>query len=229
MEHRKTQESIHYAQRIQFSILPSRQQRKEIIPESFVIYRPKDIVSGDFYWISQSGSKTVASVIDCTGHGVPGSLVSLIGNNLLNEAINEHQLIAPAEILDYLDAKVRVRLKQDEGNNRDGMDLGLCVLEETTDGYYKLTYGGAKNNLMLVSNGELSVLKGDRKSIGGHKLNFSFTQQEIALQKNDCIYLTTDGFIDQANPARERFGSKRLRALIREVHHLPDERTERSV
>ena len=220
MEHRKTQESIHYAKRIQFSILPSDQQRRIIVPESFVIYRPKDIVSGDFYWISKSGSKTITSVVDCTGHGVPGSLVSLIGNNLLNEAINEHRLTAPAKILDYLDVKVRVKLKQDEGSNRDGMDLGLCVLEELTNDGYKLTYGGAKNTLFVISGGELMTLKGDRKSIGGHKKNFSFTQQEMILRKGDCIYLTTDGFIDQANPERERFGSKRLRALIEEVHHL---------
>ena len=220
MEHRKTQESIHYAKRIQFSILPSDQQREIIVPESFVIYRPKDIVSGDFYWISKSGSKTITSVIDCTGHGVPGSLVSLIGNNLLNEAINEHRLTAPAKILDYLDVKVRVKLKQDEGSNRDGMDLGLCVIEASTNDEYKLTYGGAKNTLFVVSDGELVTLKGDRKSIGGHKGNFSFTQQEMMLRKGDCIYLTTDGFIDQANPARERFGSKRLRALIGNVHHL---------
>ena len=219
IEHRKTQESIHYAKRIQFSILPSDQQRKVIVPESFVIYRPKDIVSGDFYWISKSGSKTITSVVDCTGHGVPGSLVSLIGNNLLNEAINEHRLTAPAKILDYLDVKVRVKLKQDEGSNRDGMDLGLCVLEELINDSYKLTYGGAKNTLFIVSNGELVTLKGDRKSIGGHKDNFSFTQQEILLRKGDCLYLTTDGFIDQANPERERFGSKRLRTLISEVHH----------
>ena len=219
IEHRKTQESIHYAQRIQFSILPSDQQRRAIVPESFVIYRPKDIVSGDFYWISKNGSKTITSVIDCTGHGVPGSLVSLIGNNLLNEAINEHRLTAPAKILDYLDVKVRVKLKQDEGSNRDGMDLGLCVLEELINDGYKLTYGGAKNTLFVISNGELVTLKGDRKSIGGHKDNFSFTQQEMILRKGDCVYLTTDGFIDQANPKRERFGSKRLRTLIGEVHH----------
>ena len=220
IEHRKTQESIHYAKRIQFSILPSDQQRMILIPESFVIYRPKDIVSGDFYWISKSGNKTIASVIDCTGHGVPGSLVSLIGNNLLNEAINEHRLTAPAEILDYLDVKVRVKLKQDEGSNRDGMDLGLCVLEETNMQEYRLTYGGAKNTLFVVTNGKLLTLKGDRKSIGGNKKDFAFTQQEVLLQKGDCLYLTTDGFIDQANPDRERFGSKRLRTLIKQVHHL---------
>ncbi len=220
MEHRKTQESIHYAQRIQFSILPTDEQRASIVPESFVIYRPKDIVSGDFYWISQSEEKKITSVVDCTGHGVPGSLVSLIGNNLLNEAINEHQLFNPAEILDYLDVKVRAKLKQDEGTNRDGMDLGLCVLEEVDDAF-QLTYGGAKNTLFVVTMGELITLKGDRKSIGGLKKDFSFTQQQITLQKGDTIYLTTDGFIDQANHQRERFGSRRLRELIGEVHTLP--------
>ena len=228
MEHRKTQESIHYAQRIQFSILPTDEQRSSIVPESFVIYRPKDIVSGDFYWISQSEGKKIASVVDCTGHGVPGSLVSLIGNNLLNEAINEHQLTNPAEILDYLDVKVRAKLKQDEGTNRDGMDLGLCVLDEGPDNCVHLTYGGAKNTLFVVTGGELTTLKGDRKSIGGVKKDFSFTQQKISLQKGDAIYMTTDGFIDQANNKRERFGSRRLRELITEVHRLPmDEQNKR--
>ncbi len=221
MEHRKTQESIHYAQRIQFSILPTEEQRSSIVPESFVIYRPKDIVSGDFYWISQSGGKKITSVVDCTGHGVPGSLVSLIGNNLLNEAINEHQLTNPAQILDYLDVKVRAKLKQDEGTNRDGMDLGLCVLEEEANQGFRLIYGGAKNTLFVVTKGELTTLKGDRKSIGGLKKDFSFTQQEIRLQKGDSIYMTTDGFIDQANHKRERFGSRRLRELINGVYDLP--------
>ena len=221
MEHRKTQESIHYAQRIQFSILPTDEQRSLIVPKSFVIYRPKDIVSGDFYWISQIEQKKIMSVIDCTGHGVPGSLVSLIGNNLLNEAINEHQLINPAEILEYLDVKVRAKLKQDEGTNRDGMDLGLCILEEEANNTVRLTYGGAKNTLFVVTKGELTTLKGDRKSIGGRKKEFTFNQQEISLQQGDTMYLTTDGFIDQANHKRERFGSRRLRELISEVHHLP--------
>ena len=220
LEHRKTQESIQYAKRIQFSILPSDAQRKTIIPNSFILYRPKDIVSGDFYWISKSDNKVITSVVDCTGHGVPGALVSLIGNNILNEAINEHQLTSPAEILQYMDKKVQIKLKQEEGTNRDGMDLGLCTLEALDDGFCKVTYSGAKHTLFVMTKGELTLLKGDRKSIGGMKKGFVFSQQEVILQQGDTVYLTTDGFIDQANAQRERFGSKRLRTLISEVHHL---------
>ncbi|MEM9834138.1 MAG: SpoIIE family protein phosphatase [Bacteroidota bacterium] len=220
IEYRKTQESIRYAKRIQFSILPSEQQCAAIVPENFVIYRPKDIVSGDFYWVSQLDTKKIVSVIDCTGHGVPGSLVSLIGNNLLNEAINEHSLTDPAEILRYLDVKVRQKLRHDEEKNRDGMDMGICVLEEV-GGEILMNYGGAKNTLFIVMNDQLHVVKGDTKSIGDKRKEKSFTQQQIRLKPGDCVYLTTDGYIDQANPERERFGSKRLRQLINEINHLP--------
>ncbi len=226
LEYRKTQQSIEYAKRIQFSILPSEVQRKSIIPESFILYKPKDIVSGDFYWISKNREKIILSAIDCTGHGVPGALVSLIANNILNEAINEHRLTDPAKILGYLDKRVRMKLNQEEGDIKDGMDIGLCVLEPA-DGVVKLAYGGAKNNLFVVTQGEMLTLKGDRKSVGGTAQLFEFTTQEITLQKGDMIYMTTDGFIDQANAKRERFGSKRLKSLIEEAYPLPVEEQQK--
>ncbi len=220
VEYKKTQEGLQYAKKIQFSILPNDAQLMSIIPESFVLYIPKDIVSGDFYWVSKNKEKLVVSVVDCTGHGVPGALVSLIGNNLLNEAINELQLMDPAKILEYLDKRVSAKLKHEEGIIRDGMDLGICVFETLDQSSVRLVYGGAKNTLYVVKNGELLTIKGDRKSIGGVKENFMFNQHEIILQKGDSFYLTTDGFIDQASPSRKRFGSGQLKSLIEEVHHI---------
>ncbi len=218
LEYRKTQESIEYAKRIQFSILPTDTQRVSLIPDSFILYKPKDIVSGDFYWISKNEEKIIVSVVDCTGHGVPGALVSLIGNNVLNEAINEQQLLNPVEILHYLDKKVHQKLRQDEGQIKDGMDLGICTLEPIGSTLVKLVYSGAKNTMFIVTKGKLFTLKGDRKSIGGDKNNVQFSSQEMVLDRGDVIYLTTDGFIDQANPLRERFGTKKLKMLIEKVH-----------
>ncbi|MDF9798519.1 serine phosphatase RsbU (regulator of sigma subunit) [Catalinimonas alkaloidigena] len=213
IEYKKTKEGLHYAQRIQFSILPDGKQLKSIIPNSFILYKPKDIVSGDFYWISQHQDKTIIAAVDCYGHGVPGALVSLIGNNLLNEAIYENNLLNPGRILDYLDKGLSLKLRLKEGRIRDGMELGICMLQSSGSSF-KLTYSGAKNTLYVVSNRELSTLKGDRKSIGLIKEGYNYSQQKMRLHKGDAIYLTTDGYIDQPNPERERFGSVRLKDLI---------------
>lgn len=220
IENKKTQESIQYAKRIQFSILPSEALRNSIIPESFILYKPKDIVSGDFYWISKNNDLIFVSVIDCTGHGVPGALVSLIGHNILNEAINEYQLTDPAEILQYMDKRIRIKLKLNEEDIKDGMDLGLCILEPMNQHYFKLSYGGAKNTLFIVKDNELLTVKGDRRSIGGSNQYFEFSKQEVVLKKGDAIYLTTDGYIDQANPKRERLGSTRFKSLIEDIHQV---------
>lgn len=220
IEHTKTQEGLNYAKRIQFSILPDDDQLARVIPESFILYKPKDIVSGDFYWISQHEKKTIVAAVDCTGHGVPGALVSLIGNNVLNEAITEKGLTDPVKILRSVDRGLSLKLKHEEGAIRDGMDLGICVFEPKGKSKIKLTYGGAKNTLYVVSKGELTTLKGDRKSIGFVRKGFNYSKQDLILQKGDLVYLTTDGYIDQANPNRERFGSIRLMELLKEIYSL---------
>ncbi len=218
IEYRKTQESIEYAKKIQASILPGEEQYHQVFQDIFIIYRPKDIVSGDFYWISQSGDKVIVAVVDCTGHGVPGALVSLIGNNALNEAINENGIVDPAEILQYIDVKVTQQLNKGGRELNDGMDLGICLMEPLDQEHIKLTFAGAKNTLFVMTDGSLVTLKGDRKSIGGAKENFRFSTQEMILNRGDLIYMTTDGYIDQANPKRERFGSKRFKAMIEDIH-----------
>ena len=214
-------DSIHYARTIQKAILPTQNYRKEVFPNSFLIYRPKDIVSGDFFWIKVVGNMSFIACVDCTGHGVPGAFMSVIGNDLLNEAI-DHKQYKPSEILNYLGENIRVRLNQAENNNFDGMDISICRFEKMENSKTKLLYAGAKSAIYLIQNNEMSSLKGDRKSIGGMrvKLDFSFQDFEIELKKGNMIYMSSDGYTDQANEGRKRFGSLRFRELIKSLHQF---------
>ncbi|TAE00963.1 MAG: hypothetical protein EAZ97_04520 [Bacteroidetes bacterium] len=218
----KVTQSIRYAERIQSAILPTPSQRKSIFPESFLIYRPKDIVSGDFYWISKHGDKSLVSVIDCTGHGVPGAFMSMVGNSILNEIINERKIIQPALILNELHLGVRKKLSQNEGANNDGMDLGFCLIEPLESGEFRLTHAGAKNKFYAVVNHKLVELQGDRKVIGGATAEETrnYTNQQFVLNKGDSIYMSSDGFTDQCNAERRSFGSTNLKALIMKSHEL---------
>lgn len=231
--------SIRYAETIQKAILPE-ESLLNIYFEPFLIYRPKDIVSGDFYWFSKAkgtnsnkGSLFVA-VVDCTGHGVPGAFMSMIGNSLLNEMINERRMESPEEILDQLDFEIRKALRQDKTDNTDGMDLSLCRFDKINGKELKVLFAGAKRNLLIVNNGSEAIekLKGDRKSIGGieekvKKLKFS--NKEAILNKGARIYLSTDGIIDQNGPDRKRFGSRKLEELIEETVNLPVEEQKEKI
>ncbi|MEO0332398.1 MAG: SpoIIE family protein phosphatase, partial [Bacteroidota bacterium] len=221
VENYKTQESLQYAKRVQFSILPSERESQKIFPESFVIFRPKDVVSGDFYWISEEANLKIVSVVDCTGHGVPGALVSLIAYNMLTEAIKERGMSNPASILQYLNKQVTKRLRGGDNNIQDGMDIGICIFETNPDQSVSLHYVGAKHTLFLVQNGKLESLKGIRKTVGSIPDSITDSEHQRILQPGDSVYLTTDGFIDQSNPDRKRFGSRRLRHVIQEYHYLP--------
>jgi serine phosphatase RsbU (regulator of sigma subunit)/tetratricopeptide (TPR) repeat protein len=215
-------QSIRYAERIQAAILPTLAMRNKIFPENFLVYKPKDIVSGDFYWISQEvNGIIVASVIDCTGHGVPGAFMSMIGYTILNDSISKNNITSPAQILKNLNKEVRKRLKQNEGANNDGMDLGICVFQRTDEGF-TMTYGGAKHKLYVWTDNKLQEFKSDRKMIGGTGTdeNLDFTELSVTLQKNDIVYLTTDGYIDQADDNRHSFGPIRFKNLIQSVAHL---------
>lgn len=157
----KMTKSIQYGKTIQRAVLPSEVWRKNVFPESFLIYRPKDIVSGDFYWFSRHGDKRLAAVIDCTGHGVPGAFMSLVGNNILSELILQRGIIQPAEILTTLHKRIQEKLHQHESENNDGMDLGFCLLEDLPDGQVQVTYSGAKHILYIVGDGAVEVLRSD--------------------------------------------------------------------
>ncbi len=222
ISNRQITKSISYAETIQKAILPSKKLIKEVLPESFVIYKPKDIVSGDFYWLSKHENKILVGVIDCTGHGVPGAFMSLVASNILGEIVNQKGILEPNNILNELHKGVVKKLNQKEGANNDGMDLTLCLLEEIPNNQTQLTFGGVKQDLYIVRDKELIELKGNRRSIGGEKRDDerNYTQESIVLQKNDAVFLATDGYADQANEDRKSFSKKNFRELMLEVAHL---------
>ncbi len=231
--------SIRYAETIQQAILPDESLLNNYF-ESFLIYRPKDIVSGDFYWFSKSSSfksdkgSFFVAVVDCTGHGVPGAFMSMIGNSLLNEMVNERKIESPNEILELLNNDIRKSLRQDQTDNNDGMDLLLCRFDKRNNDGIRLVFAGAKRPLYIIHNDshKLIKLKGDRKSIGGiedARKKIKFKNYEVLLNKGDCIYLSTDGIIDQNGPDRKRFGSKRLEALLSDFYKLTIKEQEANV
>ncbi len=225
-QHEQITSSVRYALSIQQAMLPFHDRMNKHL-DVFVLFRPKDIVSGDFYWYmhlpatNKYDEKIFIVAVDCTGHGVPGAFMSMIGTQILNKIVNEDKITDPAEILLQLHKGVVYALKQEKTNNVDGMDVCLCKIEERKEEKI-ITFAGAKRPLYYFEKekNELTKLKGDRKTIGGkigRNQITSFTNQEIILQKNDLIYLTTDGYIDQNNKERKRFGSKNLEELINNI------------
>lgn len=191
-------DSIHYAKRIQNAILPADDFWEKNLPESFVLYRPKDIVSGDFYWMSKKEDRVMIAAVDCTGHGVPGAFMSIVGNNQLNYAVNVKGARKAGEILDHLNKGVTRSLHQKKGSSsvKDGMDIALCSFDKKN---MILDYAGAFNPLYLLRNGEIQIHKGDKFPIGAfldEELQ-SFTNLELELQKGDLVYIFSDGFADQ--------------------------------
>ena len=188
-------DSIKYAKRLQDSILPPDKIIKNILPNSFVLFKPKDIVSGDFYWMEKVGSKTLFAAVDCTGHGVPGAFMSLVGANALNQAVREHQHNTPSDILDDLNRISSAALNKADAENavRDGMDMALCAID-----YDKLMleYSGANNPLYVIRNGEILVTKADKHAIGSMEPK-PYSNHLIQLEKDDIIYIFSDGYADQ--------------------------------
>ncbi|WP_020527665.1 SpoIIE family protein phosphatase [Flexithrix dorotheae] len=217
-------DSIKYAERIQNAILPAETTLDDVFDSHFVIYKPKDMVSGDFYWFSKVENKSFIAAVDCTGHGVPGAFMSMIGNTLLNQIVNKKDIYSPEKILETLHYSVREALKQRDSNNVDGMDVGLCCLEDLGNGKIDLKFSGAKCPLFHRSNeGKITKLSPDRKSIGGwqKEADHTFNVHQLEVEKGEMIYLTTDGIIDAANNKRRRFGTKRLSSLIERYAKRP--------
>jgi len=240
-------DSINYAKRIQEAILPSTEELQKALGDHFVLFRPKDIVSGDFYWMLQSKEYTFIAVVDCTGHGVPGACMSMMGSSLLNRIVGEMQIHDPAEILMTLDSLVVESLRQKESDNKDGMDLALCRISKTKGGI-EVAYAGAKNGLFYYDVKEETILKikGNRFSIGGvskkrfttaglqqenqatisakvtpSTINKRFETHALNLDEGSVLYLTTDGVIDQNNADRRRWGSRRLKEVLSSCVNLP--------
>jgi serine phosphatase RsbU (regulator of sigma subunit)/lipopolysaccharide biosynthesis regulator YciM len=187
-------ESITYAKRIQTAILPPVKLVKSYLPESFILFRPKDIVSGDFYWIDKIDDKILFAAVDCTGHGVPGAMVSVVGNNGLNRALKEFGLVSPKLILDKLNELVEETFSKSESEVKDGMDISLCCLNLSSR---LLHWSGANNPLWIHRNGNLELIKGDKQPVGAFEYRKPFTEHSFQLNKGDLIYIFTDGFADQ--------------------------------
>ncbi len=194
----KITDSIRYAEQIQKAILPPAKVVKSFFPNSFIYYRPKDIVSGDFYWFGRRDQKLFFAAADCTGHGVPGAFMSIIGYDLINRAFNEKGLSTPSDVLDYLNDQIRISLRKDEEDIvlKDGMDIAFCSYD-TVSGI--LEYSGALAPIVYIRNGVSYEIKPDSCSIGISlkKLNRTFTNHKVQLFPGDTIYLFSDGFIDQ--------------------------------
>ena len=189
-------DSIVYAKRIQNAILPSEEKIEDLLADAFVFYQPKDIVSGDFYWIDRVGDEVLFSVIDCTGHGVPGAFLSLIAHNALNKVIIENGVTQPNKILEEVNKLVVSSFGNTEDTIRDGMDMGICSWNKKTN---TLQYAGACHSLLIHNGEDLSEVKGDRESIGASFLEQApkFTNHTIPVKPNTTFYLSSDGFPDQ--------------------------------
>ena len=213
-KNKKIIDSIRYAQTIQQAILPIKSNIDKYF-DWFVIFQPKDIVSGDFYWFNhfEDTGKSVFAVIDCTGHGVPGAFMSMIGNRLLIEAVKEKEIIKPIDILEEIDKRIRIALMQDETSNNDGMDICVCTLEYINDKECKVDFAGAKRPIFFsdMKAGKMKHIKGTVRGIGGKKRlrekpKKQFEEHSIILEKGEMLYLTTDGFFDLQSPNRKKFG-----------------------
>ena len=205
-------DSIRYSKRIQDAILPPPKLIKQLLSESFVLYKPKDIVAGDFYWMEREDDKIFFTAADCTGHGVPGAMLSVMCSNALSKSVKELRIYEPAKILDKVVEILEERFEKSEEDIWDGMDLALCCLNLQAK---KLEFSGANNQLYLIRNGELNETKGDRQPVGKHDNRKPFTNHTIEIQTGDSIYVSTDGYADQFGGTRDKkFTYRRFRKLM---------------
>jgi serine phosphatase RsbU (regulator of sigma subunit) len=212
-------DSIKYAKRIQFSLLPP----KSPFPNTFILFKPKDIVSGDFYWFAELDGKELIAAVDCTGHGVPGALVSMIGHSALNKIVNQHGVTEPGKILTDLNTEVIETLhhSREQADIVDGMDMALIALDKERS---IIEFAGAYNPMCMVRDGKLLETKADRQPIGRtegieHK---KFTTREVPVKKGDMIYLFSDGYADQFGGEKlKKFKSRNMKELMVSIADKP--------
>ena len=222
-------DSIRYAKRIQDAMLPSTETLNRLLPEHFIFFRPKDVVSGDFYWCREQDGKVFVAAVDCTGHGVPGAFMSLIGNALLNDIVQRLPDPHPDLVLNELHHELQTVLRQKETNNDDGMDICLCMIDPTTR---IVEFAGAINPLYSVIQGELREFKGTPEELGGRdERSPVYTRHVLDVSEvphgATMLYLASDGYKDQYNEVRQRFMPKRLRPLLTEIAAKPLEEQPR--
>jgi serine phosphatase RsbU (regulator of sigma subunit) len=233
-------DSIYYAKTIQEAILPAKEIKYRIFPDAFVLFKPKDIVSGDFYWFTEKNGKKIIAACDCTGHGVPGALMSMIGNNILNQIVNERGITAPDEILNILHKEIHKALKQeDEKNAKDGMDIALVTFNSETE----IEFAGAQRPLWIVksvnekgdiaqtqnnnSSLVLDGIKGDKFSIGGSQAeeDRKFTNHKLSLTKGSRLYIFSDGYADQFSGSNKKLMTKKFKEILLSIQgkEMPDQ------
>lgn len=215
-------DSIQYASRIQDAVLPPVGEIRKCFSDCFILFRPRDIVSGDFYWGIRKGEKVVIAVADCTGHGVPGAFMSMLGTALLNEIAAVDNFSDAAGVLNNLRKNVIAALRQkgEEGEAQDGMDIALCIIDQETD---VMHFAGANNPLYQIHDREINIIKGDRMPIGIHlRSDIPFTNHTLKVEKKDEFYIFSDGMIDQfGGPENKKFKSASLQQLLIRVHKKP--------
>jgi serine phosphatase RsbU (regulator of sigma subunit) len=215
-------DSIKYASRIQNAVLPTSKLISDVLPEHFVLFMPRDIVSGDFYWMTHKNEKVVLVAADCTGHGVPGAFMSMLGVSFLYEIVNKENILQPAEILNNLRNHIKTTLSQTGKleEQKDGMDISLCVIDKSNQ---KIEWAGAYNPLYQIRNEELIEYKADKMPVAVHLNDFkSFTNHEINYLPGDTFYMFSDGYADQfGGPEGRKFMVKRLKRTLLEIHQKP--------
>ncbi len=205
-------DSIIYAKRLQDAILPPMKLIKQFFPESFVLYKPKDIVAGDFYWMERAGDNILIAAADCTGHGVPGAMVSVVCSSALNRTVKEFHITEPGKILDKVRELVLETFEKSESNVQDGMDISLCCLNTKTN---EIQWSGAYNSLWYIQNGIMHEVDADKQPIGKKEKPAPFNTHKLNLQKGDILYLLTDGYADQfGGPQGKKFKYKQLHDLL---------------
>ncbi|HSY75410.1 MAG TPA: SpoIIE family protein phosphatase, partial [Bacteroidia bacterium] len=212
-------DSITYAKRLQDAILPPLNLVKQYLPESFVLYKPKDIVAGDFYWMERAGDNILIAAADCTGHGVPGALVSVVCSNALNRTVKEFKIAQPGKILDKVRELVLETFEKSESNVQDGMDISLCCINTKSN---EVQWSGAYNSLWYIHNGAINEVNADKQPIGKHDKPLPFNTHNLSLQKGDTIYLFTDGYADQfGGPKGKKFKYKALSDKLKVISDKP--------
>ena len=221
-QHKNITDSINYAKRIQEATLSNTEELKNAFSDYFVLFKPRDVVSGDFYWFAKKQEIYYLAVVDCTGHGVPGAFMSMIANDLLNQAVHLKKITDPAAILDYLHTEVINSLKQFDGVNRDGMDVAICTTDPQKG---TLNYAGAKRPLVIIKDGAIELIRGDRQPVGGgfsRKNRTPFTKHTFQLDKESSYYIYSDGYQDQfGGEDTRKLTTTAFRQLLAKQAHLP--------
>ena len=222
MKDKNITDSLIYAQRIQEALLPSETYFRNHFVDSFILFKPKNIVSGDFYWIGEKNGKIFIVAADCTGHGVPGALMSMIGLEIVEKTINEDNIEIPSKILAVMNKGLEKTFSREKNIGtiiRDGMDIGLCVIDRTRK---KVQYAGAFFPLYLIRNGSLIEILADKIIIGMNPDGLPYTDHEIDLLEDDIFYIFSDGYVDQfGGSENKKFMYRRFRYLLLTIHNFP--------